>query len=266
MSAFNNMRFVVTGAASGIGRAAASLLKERGAHIIALDLKEPDGFVIDDYIAYDQGDLESVVQAAARIPEHIDGLLNIAGAPPSPGLNPEDLLMINFYGLRSLTTHLNAKFSPGAAVINMSSHAGHRWRENVNILNNFSEAESLNDVGKLARRYEIVMDGLGDRSAYPLSKQLLNYWTVVSFPECEKFGLRMNAVSAAGVQTPILNDFLTSFGEESAARIRSIGVAPAHAIAQSLVFLVSEQSAWIKGAIIPVDSGALALATLKSLG
>ncbi len=262
---FENQLFAVTGAASGIGAAAATLLKERGARVIALDLQEPDRQAADEFIAFDQGDFSSISELSQKIPSHINGLLNIAGAPPSARLNPATLLAINFYGLRTLTQRLRAHLAPGAAIVNMSSHAGHRWRENSDLIKHFLPATDLGGIKRLARRHEITIDGLGNRSAYPLSKQLVNFWTAASFPEFEKSGLRMNAVASAAVKTPILDDFLTSFGADSAARIRSLGVAPPEAIAKSLLFLVSEESAWIKGAIIPVDGGAGAHSIAKSL-
>ncbi|VAV99251.1 hypothetical protein MNBD_ALPHA05-2290, partial [hydrothermal vent metagenome] len=70
----------------------------------------------------------------------------------------------------------------------------------------------------------------------------------------------------AGVQTDILSDFLTSFGEQSAARIRAIGIATPSDIASAIAFLVSDQSAWIKSAIIPVDGGASAMAAANKFG
>ena len=256
---------VVTGAASGIGAAAARLLKEGGANVIALDRRAPRGDCADLHIEFDQGDKASIERASDQLPGAIDGLFNIAGVAPEAGGRPEHLLFVNFYGLRFLTERLAGKLRAGAAVVNMSSHAGWRWRENAAFLKLFLPLSRKEDVAKAVDRAGVVIDGLGDQSAYPVSKQLLNLWTAQSVAGAGFGHVRMNAVSCAGVETPILNDFLTSFGEDSAARIRSIGLARPEDIAPAILFLASPEAHWIKGAVIPVDGGANATAVLKAI-
>ncbi|HBS35253.1 MAG TPA: 3-alpha-hydroxysteroid dehydrogenase [Parvularcula sp.] len=256
---------VVTGAASGIGAATGGLLKERGARVIALDRREPDREIANDYIEFDQGDPASIEIAARVIPDPIDGFFNIAGVPPTTDGLPEDLLYINFFGLRLLTEKIAPMLSVGAGIVNMSSHAGWRWRENAAFLKQFLALQRKQGVAQLVRRAGVVIDGLGDRCAYPISKQLLNLWTAQSVASAVFGHVRMNAVSCAGVATPILEDFLKSFGAESAARIRSIGLARAEDIAPALVFLASPQARWIKGAVIPVDGGASAAGALQAI-
>ncbi len=263
---FENKRFIVTGAASGIGAATASLLKQRGAYVVAFDRREPDPSAADEFIQFDQGDFASIDAAARQAPDTIDGLLNIAGIPPNADCSVTQLLMVNFYGIRALTEQLVEKLNTGGAILNMSSHAGNVWRENVDLLKQFLGPRTKDEIDALARREGVVMDGLDAVSAYPLSKQLLNLWTVQSLTAMEKPGVRMNAVASAGVQTEILGDFLTSFGEQSAARIQSIGIASPSDIASAIAFMISDQSAWIKSAIIPVDGGASAMAAAKKFG
>ncbi len=256
---------VVTGAASGIGAATGRLLKERGAHVVALDRREPSGEVADHHIEFDQGDPSSIELASNALPGPIDGLFNIAGVPPAWGRQPEDLLFINFFGLRLLTEKIAPMLSVGAGVVNMSSHAGWRWQENTAFLAQFLALLHKQDVARAVRREGVIIDGLGERSAYPISKQLLNLWTAQSVASAVFGHIRMTAVSCAGVMTPILDDFLKSFGADSAARIRSIGLARPEDIAPALVFLASPEARWIKGAVIPVDGGASAASILKAI-
>lgn len=257
---------VVTGAASGIGAATGRLLKAAGARVIALDRRAPCSDCADQHVEFDQGNRESIERASDQLPGAIDGLFNIAGIAPAAGGKPEHLLFVNFYGLRFLTERLAGKLRAGAAIINMSSHAGWRWRENAEFLKPFLSLSRKEDVARTVELAGVVIDGLGDRSAYPLSKQLLNLWTAQSVADAGFSHIRMNAVSCAGVETPILNDFLASFGEDSAARIRSIGLARPEDIAPAILFLASPEAHWIKGAVIPVDGGANASAVLKAIG
>ncbi len=257
---------VVTGAASGIGAATARQLKAHGAQVIALDRTAPGGDCADLFIEFDQGDPSSIERACDKIELSVDALLNIAGVPPTKNIEPAELLFINFFGLRFLTEKLAPRIRAGGAVVNMSSHAGWRWRENARRLAHFLNLRRKQEIAQAVSDIGVVTDGLGDLSAYPLSKQLINLWTTQS-PLSDGFGgLRMNAISCAGVATPILDDFLASFGEESSARIRSIGLACPEDIAPTLVFVASPAARWIRGAVIPVDGGASAVGFTKALG
>jgi len=79
----NNRLIVVTGAASGIGAAAAQLLKESGDTVVGVDIKEPASGDVDQFVAMDQSDSASIDAAISELPNDIDGLINSAGVPPS---------------------------------------------------------------------------------------------------------------------------------------------------------------------------------------
>ena len=82
---------------------------------------------------------------------------------------------------------------------------------------------------------------------------------------CRQRSIRINAVAPAAVATPIMDDFLTSFGDEAAQRMSTFGAATPESIADASVFLLSEQANWINGALLPVDAGAIATGTIKKL-
>ncbi|MFQ5562531.1 MAG: SDR family oxidoreductase [Parvularculaceae bacterium] len=258
--------FAVTGAASGIGAAAAHLVKERGGSVVALDLNRPDHDAFDRFIPFDQSDFAAADCAADELPDGIDGLLNIAGAPPARRFTPLKVLMTNFFGLRYFTERAAEKLKTGGAIVNMSSMAGDKWPENIDTLKQFLTASSDNEVAALVHEHRIGNEGLGHDAAYPLSKELVSLWTIQSSSAWRDKGLRINAVTCAAVETPILDDFLESFGAESAERIKSIGVAAPEHIARALVFLASTESVWLNGAVIPVDGGATAARIAKTYG
>ena len=66
----------------------------------------------------------------------------------------------------------------------------------------------------------------------------------------------MNAVSPGPVATPILKDFIETLGAraEEDMRVMDRPGRPAD-IAPVVAFLLSDQSAWIRGSNIPVDGG-----------
>ena len=83
-------RVLITGAASGIGAAAADALRARGARVVGLDL-HADG---EEIIECDVRDQDSVDRAVAEAVERLGGLdvlINNAGIgnPQSAGLAPD---------------------------------------------------------------------------------------------------------------------------------------------------------------------------------
>ena len=82
---------VVTGAASGIGRATAEILEQQGDTVIRVDLEKGD-------VTGDLGDRDAIVQVAQKIADlsggRIDGLVANAGVSAPTPLSPK----INYIG------------------------------------------------------------------------------------------------------------------------------------------------------------------------
>jgi NAD(P)-dependent dehydrogenase (short-subunit alcohol dehydrogenase family) len=76
------------------------------------------------------------------------------------------------------------------------------------------------------------------------------------------FGIRVNAVSPAGVWTPMLRSWSQSQPDPAAMEsylnnIHALGYCPnGDVIADACVFLLSEKARFITGCIIPVSGGA----------
>ena len=70
---------VVTGAASGMGKATAEMLVDLGAMVYALDWAEVKVEGITAYLHTDLSKKESIDAAFAQIPDHIDCYFGIAG-------------------------------------------------------------------------------------------------------------------------------------------------------------------------------------------
>lgn len=70
---------VVTGAASGMGKATAEMLVDLGARVYALDWAEVKVEGITAYLHTDLSKKESIDAAFAQIPDHIDCYFGIAG-------------------------------------------------------------------------------------------------------------------------------------------------------------------------------------------
>jgi NAD(P)-dependent dehydrogenase (short-subunit alcohol dehydrogenase family) len=105
--------YVVTGAASGIGAAAAQYLRERGGRVIACDLHDAD--VIGD-LATSEGRLALVDGVTRLSGGGIDGIIANAG-----GGRPETSVSLNFFGavatLDGLRPLLGSSSAPRAVAV-----------------------------------------------------------------------------------------------------------------------------------------------------
>ena len=70
---------VVTGAASGIGRATVDLLIDLGAKVYAIDIKEVDIPGVKNFIEADLCSKDAIDMAFEEIPKQIDAFFGIAG-------------------------------------------------------------------------------------------------------------------------------------------------------------------------------------------
>jgi len=257
---------VVTGAASGIGAAVAQSLRESRDTVIGVDIKEPAADDVNQFVAMDQSDSAAINAAVSEMPEKIDGLINSAGVPPGPKHSPAMVLKTNFYGLREFTQKVLAKMSKGSAIVNLTSGAGMGWAQNIPLLQEALAIKEISDVDDFVARHEIHNSGIENKAAYPLSKQLLIVWTASAYPIWKETGVRMNAVAPGAVATPILDDFLTAFGEESANRMRAIGASSALDIAKIAILLLDPAYEWINGATIPAERGAITYGGISKMG
>jgi len=85
MTAFDGKRFVVTGAASGIGDAVAERLLAAGAEVVSLDRNTPTAKV-NRHVEVDLANPRSIDAALEQLDGPFDGLMNVAGslAPRQP--------------------------------------------------------------------------------------------------------------------------------------------------------------------------------------
>lgn len=248
---------VVTGAASGIGAATARLLRGRGVRVTGID-RRPGGDEADAWIVADLSDPQAVARIATG---PADALVNAAGLPPRPG-DEARILSVNSLGLRTLTLHLLGDLRPGGAIVSMASKAGQRWREN---LDQVRRLMALSGPEALPRF--VAAEAIDPVRAYDLSKEAVIAWTKAMAPTLHGRKLRANTVSPAAVDTPILEDFRSAFGERAERGIRLVGRAGTAAeIAEVLVFLSGPESSWISGQDIAPDGGLAALTEAEGLG
>ncbi|KHK97090.1 short-chain dehydrogenase [Microbacterium mangrovi] len=240
---FAGKTVIVTGAASGIGRATASRIAREGGRVIACDIaaEKLDAFraeLPDADIVTLAGDLtrqENIDRVVAAAGDRIDGLANVAGinddfspAGETPDAVWDRVIAINLTApFKLMRAVLPAMQAAGrGAILNVSSEAGLRGNASGNAYT--------------ASKHGIV--GVTKSAAFMYGPQ----------------GIRVNSVAPGGVATGI--PFPPNVSQAGSARLAPFQqaiptVATAEHLAASITFLLSDDAVNINGAILASDGG-----------
>jgi len=243
-------KVVITGAASGMGAAAAQLLVDLGAEVHALDVGEVK-VPVAQAIRTDMKSRASIDAAIARLPGELFALFNCAGVPHPP-FSAFDTVMINFVGLRHLTDALVPRIVRGGGVASIASTAGMAWKANLELVRTFLALESF-DAAEIWLKDPPALNA----DAYGFSKQCLIVYTMTRAGELAKRDVRINCISPSPTASAFMEQ-LTKQVPEDAVRLFTPSngrfAAPAE-MGRALVLLNSGLAGFVSGVNLPVDFG-----------
>jgi len=232
---------LVSGAGSGLGRAAARRFAEAGAELILLGrraeaLREtlPQARIV----ALDHAEDAAVAAFAEACPE-LDGMFLAAGQLLTGSVEStaiegfEHMMAANLRGPWLLCHHLGPRLKPGASVVLVGSNIGLR--------------------------------AIPDSAAYSVAKAGLHMLAQVLALEWAPRRIRCNAIAPGPVHTAMVEHRLRQSPEPEAQLARLAGVNPLRRlgreeeVAALAAHLLSDESAWTTGTVIPIDGGATAV-------
>jgi NAD(P)-dependent dehydrogenase (short-subunit alcohol dehydrogenase family) len=248
---------VVTGAASGMGAAAASALIDLGANVTAIDVK-PTGLAVAASLEVDLRDKSAIDDAAAAIAEPVDAIFSVAGLPGAP-FSDLDTVKVNFIGARHLIESLVPKMPKGAAAACVASNAGLGWQQQLEMLLPFVKSPSFEAAVEWC-------DANPDKilGGYAFSKQATNAWVAWRAAGLLKDNtIRLNCTNPGPTDTPMMPSFEAQAGKE----LIDAFVGPSgrrsnpEEQAWPLLFLNSPRSSYVAGEALHVDAGFLGAMT-----
>ena len=227
-------RLVVTGGASGIGRAVARLFAAEGASLALLDRDArvvdtareigANGYVVD---ITDESAVMAVIEQAGHAMSGIDGVVNAAGIM-SKGLTTEvpadawrRILEVNLTGtyivVRSCLPWMQREEQEGT-IVNIASAAG-------------------------------LLSNAPGLTAYAASKGGVIALTRVLAAELAP-KIRVNSVCPGMVDTPMADGYRANVGNYALKRL-----ADPMEIARAILFLTASESSYVTGAALATDGG-----------
>jgi meso-butanediol dehydrogenase/(S,S)-butanediol dehydrogenase/diacetyl reductase len=230
---------VITGAASGIGRASAELAASEGAVVIGID-RESDESAAYPVLACDVGDERAVAATLGEIGARhgrIDVLVPCAGvaheatAPETTLEAWNGVLRVNLTGVFLCAKHAIPLMRPGASIVVVASMSGV-------VATDGEAAYCASKAGAIGLARALAVDHAGA-------------------------GIRVNAVCPGVIDTPLNAELWRLRGEEFKRELAAqhpLGrLGRPGEVANVIVFLASSESSFVTGAVVLADGGYTAL-------
>ena len=235
---------VVTGGSSGIGKAIAETLDEKGAEVFILDLNENQSHkkagiqtIITDITQWSQ-----INSSLTFIPNTVDILINNAGIGFVGNIEQTEeadfdrLYQVNVKGVFNCVKAILPRMKKkGGVIINMASIVSHV--------------------------------AVKERLGYTMTKGAVFAMTNAIAKDYLSYGIRCNSVSPARVHTPFVDDYLEKnyLGKEkemfdNLSQTQPIGrMAKPQEVADLVLYLCSDEASFITGTDFPIDGGFIKL-------
>ncbi len=245
---WNNKTAIITGASSGIGLATARLLTQKGCRVFNVDIAPGNDTAGVEWIPCDVSDKQQLARAIEKVAaasDRIDFLFANAGVHLFAGIeetSDEDFERVTginirgtFYTLKYVLPIMRKQ--GGGSVVLMGS--------------------DQTQVGK------------AQSAVYGLTKGAIGQLTKSTAIDYAPFGIRCNCICPGTIDTPLLTAAVKRYSAINQAdpeevltslnTIQPLGrIGRPEEIAQAVIFLLSDESSFMTGALVAADGGYIA--------
>ncbi|MCX8062074.1 MAG: SDR family oxidoreductase [Anaerolineales bacterium] len=240
-----NLICIVTGAASGIGRAIVKEISQEGGVAIGIDIQEKEDPEVEMYSAdiSDEFSVDKVIAEIYNKYKRIDVLVNNAGIWAEGTVETTSLETWE----RIFAVNVRGTFLVSRAVIPYMK--AQKSGSIINISSNYGLVGGLNCAAYVASKGAIV---------------LLTYSMALDFAP---YGIRVNCICPGTIDTPIIQEPMKRMSKEEIERITASRIArhplgrigKPEEVAPGVVYLASNrESSFVTGAVLSIDGGYVA--------
>ena len=241
---------LITGAASGIGRAAAQMFAAQGAHVVVTDLygdaaqRVAQGIVESGGSAIGlkvdvgvEADLQQMVETAVQTYGRLDVLFNNA-----VNKNPATARDVDFLNFNQELFHANMRVNVLGGVLACKYALPHMLEQGAGSVIFTSSTSSI--AGEVAQ------------FSYGASKAALNWYVQSIAATFGKRGVRCNAILPGVIRTAALEGWANEQMTQAFLDIQNVPrLGEPEDIASMALFLASDESRYVNGALLRVDGG-----------
>lgn len=246
--------YVVTGSASGMGKASAERLRAAGHTVIGIDLRDAE--VIAD-LSTPEGRAAAVAEVLERSGGVLDGAVLAAGLGPHAG-REKLIAQVNYFGVVELLTgwHEALARAGEARVVVFSSNA---TTSTPLVPERTVRAFLAGDADRAVATTK-RFGGSASAMVYAGSKIAVTRWMrrTAVLPEWAEAGIRMNAVAPGAILTPMVEAQLADPKQRDAIVAFPIPAGRqgrAEEVAEAVMFLLGPASGFMVGTVLYVDGG-----------
>jgi NAD(P)-dependent dehydrogenase (short-subunit alcohol dehydrogenase family) len=230
---------VVTGAARGIGDAIARALVEAGTRVVSLDTLEPaEPRRGVRYVVADVSGPESVAEAFADV-DHVEGRLDV---------------LVNNAGIQRVGLTGQLSFEDWSAVI--GTHLTGNFLCSSEAVRRMRERGTRGTIVSIASTAAIV--GIPGRGPYCAAKAGILGLTRALAVEVAPAGIRVNAVAPGFTRTQLIQQALDDGSQQEDWMLQRVPLgrlATPEEIAGVVLFLASDEAAYVTGQVVIADGG-----------